>query len=112
MLPSIGVHIDFTQCCGELTGVGISHELNVNVTECCDMDQQAACQESSEITQPPVYNNLSVSEAFQVPAAHIVLFSSFVFDNKPPISLKTNELEENSALPKKQILSLFQVFLC
>lgn len=112
MLPSVGVHIDFTHCCGELTDLSISHGLNVSVTECCEIEQQATCQERSEIAQSPVYQSLNLTESFQVPPVYTVPFSSIVLNADLYASFKINHLEEKSVLPDKQSLSLFQVFLC
>lgn len=113
LLPTIGVDIDLTHCCGDLQEVGITHQLNLTVTDCCDMEQDADCMESTELKQPPVQLTFSTASEVQIPLDYsLIIFTAF----NPFSQEKKNQSQPIEAtdkrLRKAPPLSLLQVFLC
>ncbi|MGB0851428.1 MAG: hypothetical protein ACPGTP_09275 [Bacteroidia bacterium] len=111
VIPTLGFHIDLTHCCGDIQGVGLSHEVNLNVTDCCDMENDSSCSDGTELTQSPVYQNLSISQETTAPDA-------FFFDQprtgyfQQSTHRDVGVLSNTCIIPPPPHISLFQVFLC
>lgn len=112
VIPTLGFHIDLTHCCGDLRGVGLSHEVNLNVSDCCDMENDSSCSEVIELIQAPVYQNLSISQETSAPDA-------FYFDQPrsgfvPLVTIQDRCIARIATCsePSPPHISLFQVFLC
>lgn len=112
LLPSIGLHIDLTHCCGDLENIGISHNVNLNVSECCDPEPAMACRSNSEIQIPPLHLDF-----ISVETAHISAVALHAEQTTEKQILHTQQSYTcYSILPIPELRprhqSEFQVFLC
>ena len=112
LLPTVGLHIDFTHCCGDIQGLGISHQVNLSVSQCCDIDNEASCGQGSEFSQPPVYQNIDVQNKVEIPANPAgPIVCRFISRNT--YTAGRYELSDRLIFSlKSPPRSLFQVFLC
>ena len=112
LLPSIGLHIDMSQCCGSIENLGISHSAKIEISSCCHPQKSASCQEEKEIVQSPVYQDLASEGSFELQNAPI-------FDL--PVKLNCQELLVSEITYQTPFFSFdnvrlkpsfLQVFLC
>lgn len=112
LVPSVGIHLDMSHCCGSIENLGISHSANIELGSCCHIEKTEACDTQNEIIQAPVYQDLSVlSElAIDSPATLILPFYSAVYAT----IYSTPFVSQNSdtAIETRHSQSFLQVFLC
>lgn len=112
LLPSIGLHLDLTYCCGQLDNIGISHQTAVSVSDCCTVSTGKSCDTNVEVIMPQQLLVLTTIEAIDFPSLTTIELPYLGFQN-----CKTNQLgfadqplTEEWRDPPSQ--ALFQVFLC
>jgi hypothetical protein len=112
VLPTLGVHIDLTHCCGGLEKIGFTHSVNVSVSECCDAELMEECIQMSEIIMSPTQFDYTIILPLHAPVAPLCELPHSVAVGSLYISKVTYNLTENSTLKQQKPLSLYQVFLC
>lgn len=111
LMPSIGVHIDVSKCCG-LESVGFSHSVTLDVSSCC-AETEKACHGENEIVQAPTYQDLATVNPLEIGSVQFVIlpFASS-FENVMVETSADSSYELRPPPLEERHPSLYSVFLC
>lgn len=113
MLPSIGLHIDLTYCCGQLEKIDIAHEATSTTTNCCKMSRiQETCDTKVELIVPQKLLEALATETSEIDQPSNVLAPRFGVKNQLLLPRNNRLFYHNTYLSKSPTQAQLQVFLC
>ena len=112
LLPSVGVHLDLTFCCGQLDTIGISHQTTVSLSDCCTISTGNSCDTNVELIMPQQLLDVATSDILDFPSLTITTLPYHGVRNSIVTMLKTTAFFyiEDYGEPPTQVG--LQVFLC
>ena len=71
LLPSVGVHLDLTFCCGQLDRIEISHQTTASLSDCCTISTSNSCSTNVELIMSQQLLDVATSDALDFPSPTI-----------------------------------------
>jgi hypothetical protein len=112
LMPSVGVHLDLTFCCGNLDTVSVVHSPQPETTNCCVMAQGKSCNTSIELIVPQKLLDASPSENTPKLSSPYTPLAFITIGNNPNTNHNKNAYDITPRCNKPPSCSMLQVFLC
>lgn len=112
LLPSVGVHLDLTYCCGQLDNIGISHQAAVSVSDCCTISTGKSCDTNVELIMPQQLLDVATADALDFPALTINELPYLGFQHSMATAHRSVASPRTAEWRGPPSQALFQVFLC
>lgn len=113
LLPSVGLQVDLTYCCGQLKTIGITHEAKTPSPNCCTMSNiQETCDTQIELIVPQELLEALATETSEIDQPSNVLAPRFGIKNQLQLHSKIHSFHLHTYLTKPPTQAQLQVFLC
>ena len=112
LLPSVGVHLDLTFCCGQLDTIGISHQTTVSLSDCCTISTGKSCDTNLELIMPQQLLDVATADVLDFPSLTVTTLSYQGVRNSIDTTLKTTAFFHIEDYREPPTQAGLQVFLC
>jgi hypothetical protein len=112
LLPSVGMHLDLTFCCGQLDTIGISHQTTVSLSDCCSISTGKSCNTNVELVMPQQILDIAAADVLDFPSLTVTTLPYRGERNSIDTMLKTTAFFHIEDYREPPTQAGLQVFLC